>query len=569
MNKKTKKTILGAAALGIGAIVLTGCTGNFCNSEDKAHMAYPYEQGVTIYVSAAEYQELKASEDLSALIADEEERGIAGPAFVDEEGNARNTQIYKYVPYELSENGKITFTANKADALLQPSVIDRAFSSGYQIPSLEYFAAIDDYVLNAAAYLAENEEEGLTDYDLANPSKNTGTDGYIESLDVNDVNPYAAPDEYGEDNTLSEPNNDSILRNFGYIKFSGPDDELFGYYERWNAALYSSDEPGLGMDNCPTQDFQDFYENAVNSQVNTIRSCIATQDGHFGHYGEHADWEVDISKKSWGYAWGVGFLEGLLVYPVAWLVDTFAFGMDPDLTGFGQILALVFVTLIVRGVLLLLTFKSTMDSQKMQALQPELSKLQAKYPNSDKNQAEKTRLAQEQMALYKRNKIHPFRQILVLVIQFPVFICVWSGLQGSAALSSGEFLSMRLSDTISSILFDVSGAWYYNANGWWTALVLFILMAGVQIMAMMLPRIIAKAQSKKLPKLGKNPAQSSAQKQMKWVSIFMMIFTIIMGFFLPSAMAVYWLIGGLISIAQTGITQAIIARSKKKAKHSK
>ena len=53
-------------------------------------------------------------------------------------------------------------------------------------------------------------------------------------------------------------------------------------------------------------------------------------------------------------------------------------------------------------------------------------------------------------------------------------------------------------------------------------------------------------------------------KTMKWVSYGMMIFTIVMGFMLPSAMGVYWLIGGLISIAQTLITQLIIGRKRKR-----
>jgi membrane protein insertase Oxa1/YidC/SpoIIIJ len=38
------------------------------------------------------------------------------------------------------------------------------------------------------------------------------------------------------------------------------------------------------------------------------------------------------------------------------------------------------------------------------------------------------------------------------------------------------------------------------------------------------------------------------------------VFTIIMGFFLPSAMGVYWLIGGIISMIQTAITQLIMAK---------
>ena len=46
----------------------------------------------------------------------------------------------------------------------------------------------------------------------------------------------------------------------------------------------------------------------------------------------------------------------------------------------------------------------------------------------------------------------------------------------------------------------------------------------------------------------------------------MIVFTIFMGFMLPSAMGVYWLIGGVIQILQTVITQIVMAQSKKKRK---
>jgi YidC/Oxa1 family membrane protein insertase len=209
---------------------------------------------------------------------------------------------------------------------------------------------------------------------------------------------------------------------------------------------------------------------------------------------------------------------------------------------------------------MLVTFRSTMSQQKMTALQPELAKIQAKYPNSNTNQAEKQKLAQEQMALYRRNKIHPMGQILVLIVQFPVFICVWSGLQGASTLSTGQVLNLRLSDNINSILMNFTGTWYANSTGWWTALVLFLLMAAVQVMAMVLPRIIQKRAQKNATKLSANPAQTDQQRQMKMVSIIMVGFTIVMGFMLPAAMGVYWLISGLLSMAQTFITQLIIHR---------
>ena len=89
-------------------------------------------------------------------------------------------------------------------------------------------------------------------------------------------------------------------------------------------------------------------------------------------------------------------------------------------------------------------------------------------------------------------------------------------------------------------------------------------MAGVQIMAMMLPRIIAKIQNKDVAKLNVNNAANQQNKTMKIMSVVMMVFTIVMGFMLPSAMGVYWLSGGLMSMLQTGITQLIMTKSKKK-----
>jgi YidC/Oxa1 family membrane protein insertase len=269
-----------------------------------------------------------------------------------------------------------------------------------------------------------------------------------------------------------------------------------------------------------------------------------------------------MDSISWGEAWQHGFLEGLIVYPVACLVDALSYSFDPGLSGVGQIWALVLTTIIVRLLVVLLTFKSTLDQQKMTALQPQIAKIQAKYPNSNTNQAEQARVSQETMALYRRNKVNPLSSLLAIVVQFPVFVSVWGALQGSAVLSSGEVLNLRLSDPLSSVLTNFSGAWYANINGWWTAGVLFLFMAATQFCAMKLPQWINAARNKKLTKTSANPAADKNARTQKMVSWFMLIFTIILGFSLPAAMGVYWAIGGLVSMLQTLIMQLIMHRKK-------
>jgi len=544
LKRSTKTKFLGGLGLIIGAVLLSSCTANFCSNEDKANIAYPWEQGVTVYCDKA---------DIPSDYVD-----------VAKQVYAENDNLYYYVPVDTSGS----FAS--ANSTFLNTIIKSAKSSYYKIPSQGYFQAIDQKVLDLCLAEAIDNKDYQYDFD------NNKTDVLITKANLRaiDINPFTTPNvaEAGTTSTGTVIKEHSgILRTYGYLKFLGYKDNngkneltLWANWDKWTDECRVSTDAGLGEGNCPGSDFTTLYKNQVNSKLSNSRSCIATVEGNYGHYGNSSDWAVAIESKDWNYAWSKGFLEGLIVYPVALMVDNFANGIGGTEFGFGQIWAIILVTLIVRSILMLLTFKSTMDQQKMQMIQPQLAKLQAKYPNSNSNRSEQARLSQEQMALYKRNKINPSSSIITLIIQFPVFIAVWSALEGSSVLSTGAFLNLRLSDNIQTALFNTTGLWYQNVNGWWTALVLFIIMAVSQFLSMMLPQWITKARNKNMPKLTKNPAQDKASSQMKWVSYGMLIFTIIMGFFLPAAMGVYWSIGAIISMIQTLITQAIMIHSQKK-----
>ncbi len=134
---------------------------------------------------------------------------------------------------------------------------------------------------------------------------------------------------------------------------------------------------------------------------------------------------------------------------------------------------------------------------------------------------------------------------------------------GSAVLSTGAFLNLNLSTSIWDALRNTSGL-PGNVNGWWTALVLFILMSVSQFLAMKVPQWINKAKTKKVARLGVNPAQKQQNRTMNIVSYVMLIMIIFMGFTLPAAMGVYWLVGAIFSLAQSLITQAIVGRKTNK-----
>lgn len=589
MEKKRNKTLLGIVGLGLGVLLLSSCTANFCSVEDFAEMAYPYEQGVTVYGTKSEYDSYFASENFTKLSSDypdyaEKVKALSGPLFTDDSGNAIG-DIYKYVPVTGTTSG-YTFDAAKASEV--NTIISSLGSNNLSLPSIEYWAYIDQYVIEGCIYQAyANSSAGssLVSYEkLETPTDclDNVSDDFIASITLNDVsngswcvNPYKESDTNGTGATAIPLNLDdsstgnSLLRYYGgsikYYEFFGSDYLESSNYSKWVKLLRVTEASGAGLDGTISDAALNTYHSTVYSLVSSQTSCITSTGDTYGHYGTAKDWEVAIEAKDWSYAWNKGFLEGLLVYPVSCMVDFFSYAIDPALSGFGQIWAIVIVALIIRIVMAAITIPSTLSQQRMTALQPQLAKIQAKYPNANTNQAEKMRLAQEQQALYKRNNVHMFAPFLVMLIQFPVFICVWSGMRGSAALSSGSFLNLSLSDTISSVLTNFSGSWYANTTGWWTALLLFLIMCASQLAAILVPQIITKRRNaKNSQRLGKNPNLEKQNKTMKWMTWGMYAMTVIMGFMLPSAMGVYWTVGAVVSLGQSMLVQWIASKTIKK-----
>jgi YidC/Oxa1 family membrane protein insertase len=90
-----------------------------------------------------------------------------------------------------------------------------------------------------------------------------------------------------------------------------------------------------------------------------------------------------------------------------------------DTIGFEWGLAIIALTVLVRAILLPLTFKQFHSMQKLAHLQPEIKKLQ------EKHKGDKEALNQATMAFYRENKVNPFASCLPMVAQFPVFISLY------------------------------------------------------------------------------------------------------------------------------------------------
>jgi len=198
-------------------------------------------------------------------------------------------------------------------------------------------------------------------------------------------------------------------------------------------------------------------------------------------------------------------------------------------------LAILAVTVIVKLAFLPLANKSYMSMAKMKALQPQLKELQAKYPD------DKVKQQQEQMELFKREKVNPVAGCLPMLIQIPVFFSLYKVLFVTIEMRQAPFYGWvkDLSQPDPTNVFNLFGLIPFDPThipvfGQFLWLGIWPLLMGVSMWVQM----------------KMNPeATDPVQRQMfAWMPV---IFTFMMGSF-PAGLVIYWTWNNLLSVAQQG-----------------
>ena len=570
MKIKSKK-ILGIVGLVLSVGFLTACN-SFCNDQDTSAYRFGYDSlNVNLFDSREDaliYANTKVPAGYQKITYDTQILDKNGNkiSLISEDTFGEYNLYYIHtakirLPKEGDPTESVEIIFGKNDFV--QSVETTCVSSLINVPYNQFYEELDKKVLDniytKSIEMGDSHYKTLNKADLSfKEIYGYSFEDYIKYVNSEDKDLLK---EMLNGNSNYVGRNNCLLTKYGYSKFYSKSDSTLPFLnlEKWNDEIIKANINEFGMNT----NFLTVYENSLNTKVAQIKTCIAIEEnGLYGHISnDPLNETVPITNKakngffkSWGSAFKEhGFLEGLLVFPISYGVESLshAFGMN----GWGQIFAVLLVTVIIRTLLAAVSFPSTMQQQKMNFIQPEVAKLQQKYPNANTNQYEKQRLSQAQMALYKKYKIHPFLSILVLIVQFPLFICVWNAMTGSASLSSDSVMGLYLSETIWNTLKAVKG--WPNIPGWWTALVLILLMSAGQIFAMLLPQWLNKKRMKNVRRTNVSQTQQQSDKTTKVFSYVMTGMVIIMGFTLPSAMGVYWFAGALFSIVQTLVTQAI------------
>lgn len=179
-------------------------------------------------------------------------------------------------------------------------------------------------------------------------------------------------------------------------------------------------------------------------------------------------------------------------------------------------IAIILITLTVRGLLYPLTKAQYTSMARMRNLQPKLTEMKERFGD------DRQKMGQAMMELYKKEKVNPMGGCLPILLQMPIFIALYWVLLESYELRHAPFM-LWINDL------SVQDPYY----------VLPLLM-GASMFLMQKMQPVAPTM---------DPMQV---KMMQWMPV---IFTVFFLWF-PAGLVLYWLVGNIVAITQQKIIYA-------------
>lgn len=252
---------------------------------------------------------------------------------------------------------------------------------------------------------------------------------------------------------------------------------------------------------------------------------------------------ITIEPTTFSEAIADGWFDGLIVWPIAQIINTIASYTD---AGVG----IIVTTLLIQLIVFMFTRKSQMSSQRMQEIQPEMQKIQNKYKDKTDDRS-KMMMYQETQNLYKKYDIHPFGSILVMFIQLPIMMGMYYATMRAASVVYGSFFGLPFSGT------PIDGFTQMQFG----YIIIYVLMIVCQLLSMKMPQILKKIQDKKDHVKEKKYAEENQNSMMNTMNTTMYFSTAMIAFLYiswPIAMSFYWLVSSIIRIIQSVVLHKIM-----------
>lgn len=255
---------------------------------------------------------------------------------------------------------------------------------------------------------------------------------------------------------------------------------------------------------------------------------------------------------SFSQVWETSKFQAIFVLPISYVINYVI-----DVLDWGIIAGIGIATFIVNIITLPLMLYSQTNSAKIQLLQPQINKINAKYAERTDQNAQMMK-AQELQNLYKDNNIKMSMTLIGSFLPFPLLIAMLQAVYRSSSLFDEANLVLGSSLNVRPL-----DGFRAGPNSW-MYLVIVLLMIGAQFIAMKLPQYLAKKrlkQDRSYKEYDEVQSQPVAGGGMMNMMIFMIIFIALST---PTTMSIYYFFSSLTMILRTFIGDMIVAKDSLK-----
>jgi YidC/Oxa1 family membrane protein insertase len=219
-------------------------------------------------------------------------------------------------------------------------------------------------------------------------------------------------------------------------------------------------------------------------------------------------------------------------------------------SGWGWALSIVGLTVVVRFLMIPLFVKQIHASRRMQLIQPEMQKIQAKYKGKSDPES-RQKMTQETMDLYKRTGSNPFSSCLPILLQSPFFFALFQLLNNLPHVASGAHppigpITPDVASVIekSTIFGAQLSATFLGSNDLNVKILTAILIVLMSLSTFTTQRQLMR---KNMPDAA---LDNPYMKQQKVILYLMPIFFAISGINFPIGVLIYWLTTNVWSMGQ-------------------
>ncbi|WP_281965016.1 membrane protein insertase YidC [Serinicoccus marinus] len=253
----------------------------------------------------------------------------------------------------------------------------------------------------------------------------------------------------------------------------------------------------------------------------------------------------------------MGFFDTIL-FPFIWFDSAILVGFEwlltqfgmPDTSGWTWVFAIVGLVVTLRALLTPLMIRQIRSQRRLQIVQPELMKIQAKYKGK-KDQASQKAFQEETFGLYREAGANPFGACLPILIQMPFFFALFRLLNTAETVSRGDVEPLGLFTR--ELATKMAGSEIFGAG--LTSTFLHDQDLSAKILSLVLILVMSATQfitSHQLMRQNMSPeALNSPMARQQQILIYVLpIVFAVTGVNFPVALLIYWTVSNLWTMGQ-------------------